>query len=96
MKRSRLYVWIVLLVIVSVCITGIEPPVREELNDNPNQYSIMNHYVRKQREQFIKEGRITEGFLPLQIDTEQLLIQHSVWENQILYKTIESLSPKKH
>lgn len=54
------------------------PPIREEVDDKPQNYLNVNHYVSSLRDELSESGRITVGFLPSQIEEAQT-IEYLYW-----------------
>ena len=83
-KIKKAVIVIALSIVATVLITCCDPPAREEIHDKPQKYLKVNRYVRKLREEFTEEGRITEGFLPLRIDTNQT-VEYLYWYHCALF-----------
>lgn len=62
---------VVIVIVAHLLISYGEPPIREEVEVNAKNYLKVNRYVSGLREEFARDGRITTGFFPSQIDKEQ-------------------------
>lgn len=70
----------ILIVIAHLLVSCSDPPVKEEVEVEPQNYLKVNPYVKDLREEFLKEGRITAAFLPSQIDTGKT-VEYLYWYN---------------
>ena len=79
MKRyNKIIVWAVLVVAAFFLISCGDPPIREEVEFNTQNYLKVNRYVSELREEFNKDGRITAAFFPSQIDKEHT-VEYLYW-----------------
>ncbi len=71
-KKKRWTVAFVILVAIVLIVYFNEPPVKQEAELDAQNYLKVNRYVSGLREELIGEGRIRAGFLPPQVDEEQV------------------------
>lgn len=68
----------VLLLAVYLLLFFGEPPIRQELETDPQNYLKTNRYVKGLRKELAEKGSITDGFLPSQLDAEQT-VSYRYW-----------------
>lgn len=74
MKGLKVVIVILILFVTAYLLMSCgEPPIREEVDTNPQNYMKTNRYVKGLREEFAEEGRITDRFLPSQMNKEQTI-----------------------
>jgi len=79
MKRyNKAFVWVALIAAAFFLASCDDPPIREEVEFNEQNYFKVNRYVSGLREKFIKDNRITAGFFPSQFDKDQT-VEYLYW-----------------